>query len=105
MLFRDRFTQKILTRHDLTAAIEDYKLRHPELAPNDSQWLIKNTTDAMYKLVFGLTAVKLEEMLGCDRHESREVLDATSLQAITFAERLICSLITNHDMHPIQAVR
>ncbi|MBW4525050.1 MAG: KilA-N domain-containing protein [Phormidium tanganyikae FI6-MK23] len=95
----------IVTRISLTDAIEAYKSRHPELSQNDRQWLIKNATDAMYKLVFGMNAEKLEALLGCPRHTSRDFLGSNSLRAIEFAEHLICSFINNHDLHPLSAIR
>jgi hypothetical protein len=94
----------IHTRRELTDAIQDYLLRTPEASENERKWIYSNTTNAMYRAVFGMTAIELEEFLGCDRHEARNGLSTKCLRKIDFAETLLCQFIDEDTAKPADAV-
>lgn len=95
-----------MARRTLTDAIKEYLLLHDgELSENYRQWVYCNATDAMYYAVFGMTALKLESLLGCGRNQSREFLSSRSLQRIDRVESGICQLIDVQSIEPCEAVQ
>lgn len=93
------------TRRKLTDAIASYLERHLELSDDYANNVYGGATNAMYKAVFGMTAVELEEFLECKRNHSRDYLDRKCLSAIDRAEEGICNLIDNRDIEPYLAVK
>lgn len=93
------------TRRKLTDAIASYLERHPELSDDYANNVYGGATNAMYRAVFGMTAVELEEFLECKRNHSRDYLDRKCLSAIDRAEEGICNLIDNRDIEPYLAVK
>jgi KilA-N domain len=91
-------------RRELTDAIAAYIKRHPYLDDSYVEEIWWKATNKMYYVVFGVNAVELEKILGCDRHESRDCLDRKCLMAIDRAESDICDLIDNRDIEPCLAV-
>ena len=93
----------IATRREVTDSVQDYLERSgsSEIA---AKWAYSNVTNAMYRAVFDMTATELEVFLGCARNQSRNFLEMKSLRAIEFAENLICRLIDDRGMEPMEAV-
>jgi hypothetical protein len=92
------------TRNDLTYSIKQYLLRHPDKSDDYKRWIYANATDAMYLVVFGMKAQRLEEFLTCGRNKSRDNLDAKCLDKIDRVEAAICDLINDQDIEPMEAV-
>ncbi|MGG6283713.1 hypothetical protein ACQ4M3_19200 [Leptolyngbya sp. AN03gr2] len=101
-LFQQRM-KTILTRRKVTDAVQEYRIRN-EIPDHVNVWMYKNTTDGMYKSVFGMSAKQIEDFFGCPNGKLRDHLDLESLIAIEFAENLICRLI-NQDVEPVRAVK
>lgn len=93
------------TRRKLTDAIASYIDRHPELEQEYLDSIYAGATNSMYLVVFGMTALELEDFLGCKRNHSRDCLDRKCLMAIDRAEEGICNLIDYRDVEPYQAVK
>lgn len=93
------------TRRKLTDAIASYIDRHPELEQEYLGSIYAGATNSMYLVVFGMTALELEDFLGCKRNHSRDCLDRKCLMAIDRAEEGICNLIDYRDVEPYQAVK
>lgn len=94
----------ILTRRELTDSIRDY-LNRVNASESSRTWIYTNATNAMYRSVFGMSATELESFLCCARNQSRNFLDINSLRAVEFAENLICRMIDDRQMEPMEAVR
>lgn len=94
-----------ITRRQLTDAIADYKLRHPELSANDKQWLFSNTSDAVNLCVFARRAKKLSKDFGVDPTRLRDSFTAEELLYIQEIEDVAVRLIDQKDIHPVTAVK
>lgn len=96
----------MVIRLDLSTAVEDYRVRHQhELSLNSYNFMHVHVTNDLYKLLFGMATENLEKLLDADRNKSRDLLSAECLLDLASAERFLCNLIMNRDMHPRQAVQ
>lgn len=78
-----------ITRRTLTDAIKDWFERNP---------------NAVYQALWGLIASELEKLLGCERHQSRDYMDSTSLKLLDRAEANVCDFIDMDNIKPVDAV-
>ncbi|MEA5603724.1 hypothetical protein [Nostoc sp. UHCC 0252] len=92
----------IITRRTLTEAMADYITRHNLSKTSKGQWLYKNATDKLYKLLFNHNAKKLKEILGAAN--PRDFLSLTDLRDLECCENLATRLIDGRDCEPIKAV-
>ena len=106
--FREVREQLKATRRELTDAIRDYLARHDDLSPSDRQWMYKNVSDMVNVAVFGCSAKKLTEKLGCDRDNLREELGRKlgwkALLQIQKVEDTATIRIDEYDEHPRTAI-
>lgn len=119
-LFSDAFKQKFeqeerqqflavrlsgkAARRQLTDSINDYIAKHPELSENKVKWLYKNTTDRLYKLLFGKIKKVLAEELKLEEPESfRDHLTVVQLRHLEALEDLMTRLIDHFDIYPLEA--
>jgi hypothetical protein len=119
-LFSDAFKQKFeqeerqqflavrlsgkAARRQLTDSINDYIAKHPELSENKAKWLYKNTTDRLYKLLFGKIKKVLAEELKLEELESfRDHLTVVQLRHLEALEDLMTRLIDHFDIYPLEA--
>lgn len=91
-------------RRQLTDSINDYIAKHPELSENKAKWLYKNTTDRLYKLLFGKIKKVLVEELKLEELESfRDHLTVVQLRHLEALEDLMTRLIDRFDIYPLEA--
>lgn len=91
-------------RRQLTDSINDYIAKHPELSDNKVKWLYKNTTDRLYKLLFGKIKKVLADELKLEELESfRDHLTVVQLRHLEALEDLMTRLIDHFDIYPLEA--
>jgi hypothetical protein len=91
-------------RRQLTDSINDYIAKHPELSDNKVKWLYKNTTDRLYKLLFGKIKKVLADELKLEELESfRDHLTVVQLRQLEALEDLMTRLIDHFDIYPLEA--
>ncbi|MDF5718585.1 MAG: hypothetical protein PUP93_33150 [Rhizonema sp. NSF051] len=92
-----------IARRTLTDSIKDYLDTQDGLSDNYRKWIYGNATDGMHEVVFGMSAIEMEDTLGCARHKSRDHLSSKCLRRIEWAEASICQQI-DIGFEPMQAI-
>lgn len=92
------------TRRELTDAIKDWYDRNPGGTRCPMFAMIARTTDAIYQAIWGVTALELEEFLGCERHKSRDFLCEADLRRLDRVEWTVMDCIDDDNVKPIDAV-
>lgn len=92
------------TRKNLTGVIKEWYKNNPGKTSCPDFAMYPRVTDAIYKALWGKTAKQLEEILECDRHESRNFMDEKSLALLERAESLVMEYIEYDNIKPFDAV-
>lgn len=93
-----------VTRLNLTDAIKQWYHRNPNGTSRPPHAMYAQTTDNIYKALWGKTARQLEEYLQCDRHEVRNTIDSESLAILERAEDRVIEFIEDDNIKPVDAV-
>lgn len=93
-----------VTRRGLTEAIKDWYERNPGGTSRPPHAMFAQTTNLIYKALWGMEAVQLEKHLGCGRHESRNFMDEKSLKLLDRAEGNVMDFIDEDNIKPVDAV-
>ena len=97
-------TQGKLTRRKLTDSIKDYLDNHSkETSENYKKWIYPNCSDAINRIVFGLSSKKLREKWECK--DPRDAMTFEELTIVEGVERLTMTLIDEKEYEPLSAVK
>lgn len=92
-------------RRELTNAIADYLVRHPEISDNHRKWIYTNTSEAVNLVIFGKKAKKLAEDMGVPRDDLRSHFDNHHSRQVAEIENTAIRIIDKLDLDPIEAIK
>ncbi len=91
-----------VTRRRLTDSIKEWYQRNS--APFPLYNMYAKTTNGIYKALWDMDAVQIEEVLGCKRNEARNHLNSDCLMALERAEDRVMEFIDEDNLSPVDAV-
>lgn len=92
------------TRRTLTDAIRDWYINNPSATTCPQHSMYANTTNAIYQALWGMTALEIEALLGCERNQLRNHISEACLKILERAECRVMEFIDYDNIKPIDAV-
>ncbi|MBD1824397.1 hypothetical protein H6F51_18155 [Cyanobacteria bacterium FACHB-DQ100] len=93
------------TRKTLQDEIAEYIDRNKLQGTNQAKWLYSNTTNKLYRLLFGADNKKLQAILSCTFQEKvRDLMSTQDLLDVERIENLAMKLISQKNTDPLKAV-
>ena len=92
------------TRRTLTDAIKDWYTDNPDSTAYPQSAIYANTTNAIYRALWDMTALEIEARLGCDRNQLRSYLSEACLKILERAEYRVMEFIDDDSINPVNAV-
>ena len=92
------------TRRTLTDAIKDWYTNNPSSTAYSQSAMYANTTNAIYRALWDMTALEIEARLGCDRNQLRSYLSEACLKILERAEYRVMEFIDDDSIKPVDAV-
>ncbi|MEG3878648.1 KilA-N domain-containing protein [Microcoleus sp. herbarium7] len=93
-----------VTRRTLTDAIRDWYIKNPNATTCPQHSMYANTTNAIYQALWGMTALEIEGLLGCERNQLRNHISKACLKDLERAECRVMEFIDYDSIKPIDAV-
>jgi hypothetical protein len=93
-----------VTRRTLTDAIKDWYIRNPNGSSRPQHVMYAVTTNKIYQILWGKTALEIEALLGCERNKSRDFMSVECLQALDRAEHRVMEFIDDDNIKPVDTV-
>lgn len=93
-----------VARRALTDAIRDWYDRNPDGTTCPQPMMYAKTTNAIYQALWGKTALEIESLLGCDRNQSRNCMNAPCLRVLEHSEDRVVAFIDEDNLKPTEAV-
>jgi hypothetical protein len=93
-----------VTRRTLTDAIKEWYERNPNGSSRPQHAMYAVTTNKIYQVLWGKTAIEIESLLGCERNKSRDFMTTECLQVLDRAEHRVMEFIDDDNIKPIDAV-
>lgn len=93
-----------VTRRTLTDAIRDWYINNPNATICPQHSMYANTTNAIYQALWGMTALEIEALLGCERNQLRNHISEACLKILERAECRVMEFIDYDSIKPIDAV-
>jgi hypothetical protein len=93
-----------ITRRTLTDAIKDWYIRNPNGSSRPQHVMYAVTTNKIYQTLWNKTALEIEALLGCERNNSRDFMNAECLQVLDRAEYRVMEYIDDDNIKPVDAV-
>ena len=93
-----------VTRRTLTDAIKDWYTNNPDSTAYPQSAMYANTTNAIYRALWDMTALEIEARLGCDRNQLRSHLSEACLKILERAEYRVMEFIDDDSINPVNAV-